>query len=97
YAMSKSVRRALLSATAACAFSLLAMPVHALPDHSKIDGEIIVTDKASGSPTALSPAAARAMLNTIPGGVSLVRAEDFASRYAVNFQDMLAAVPGVYA
>jgi iron complex outermembrane receptor protein len=94
--MPKSFGRTLLSATACCALSALTLPVEAAPDHSTIKDQVWIVEKAGG-PTTLSPDAARAMLNTIPGGVSLVTSEDFADRYAVSFQDMLATVPGVYA
>lgn len=85
-------RRTLLSVPALIALiHIPAQAAAAIPDE-----EIVVVDKKSGSPTVLSPDAARAMLDAIPGGVSLVTSGDFANRYAASFQDMLGVVPGVY-
>ncbi|WP_445376524.1 TonB-dependent receptor family protein [Niveispirillum fermenti] len=51
----------------------------------------------SGSPTAPSVEEARQQIEKTPGGVALVTAEAFRDRYALNFKDMLANTPGVFA
>lgn len=61
------------------------------------DEEILVIDRAYGSLTAPSVEEARRLIQRTPGGVDLVASERFQSRYALNMQDMLAHVPGVYA
>lgn len=61
------------------------------------DEEILVTDRAYGSLTAPSVEDARRHIQRTPGGVDLVAGERFQSLYALNMQDMLANVPGVYA
>ncbi len=77
----------------ACAIAALLIHASAAQADPTLSDEVLVL----GHLSVQSPEAAREQLTKIPGGVSLVTAEDFENRYAVGFQDMLANVPGVFA
>lgn len=72
-------------------------PPPASPPRPDAIETIEVYGRRGASLTAASVEEAHAALARTPGAVSLVAAEAFRDRYALNLRDMLALTPGVYA
>lgn len=72
---------------------------HADPSASPagLSARVLVEGKLIGSPTAPSVEQAEKKIRKAPGGVELVPQEAFDKSFALNLQDMLANVPGVFA
>jgi iron complex outermembrane receptor protein len=84
--------RATMLAAAAGAFNT---PVYAQGIGQRQD-KIIVTANRQGSPTALTPDAARKQLERVPGATGLVEDEGFADIFAQSIGDVLELTPGVF-
>jgi iron complex outermembrane receptor protein len=62
-----------------------------------LDTIVVDGGEAGGSLTVSSNAQASEEIQKIPGGVAVITSEEFEDRFAINYEDTLRFVPGVYA
>lgn len=76
---------------------LLTSTAYAKSEDINLSPVVVTASDDKGSKTVPSNAQAETIIKRTPGGVAVVNSEEYDDQYALNFEDTLELVPGVYA